>query len=69
LAQPAFSVNDWVEYRWSVNGPFAGEAQVIEVLRDGRYRLQRLDGIPFPKEASIFGEGPLQLHLLLARSA
>ena len=69
LAQPAFNLNDFVEYRWSTNGPFVGAAQVTEVFRDGRYRLQRLDGIPFPKAASIFGEGQLQLHVPLARSA
>jgi hypothetical protein len=35
--------------------------RVIEVFSDGRYRLERLDGPPFPKEGSIFGEEQLRL--------
>jgi hypothetical protein len=61
LAKPAFNLHDTVEYRWSADGPFIGEARVIEILGDGRYRLERLDGTPFPKEGSIFGQEHLRL--------
>jgi hypothetical protein len=61
LAEPAFKLYNTVEYRWSVGGPFIGEARVIEVLADGRYRLERLDGTPFPKDGSIFGKEHLRL--------
>jgi hypothetical protein len=55
-----FTPHDRVEYRWSTNGPFVGEAEVVEVLGGGRYRLERLDGLPLSKEGSIFGEGQLR---------
>ena len=47
------------------NGPFVSEAEVVEVLGGGRYRLERLDGLPLSnlplsKEGSIFGEGQLR---------
>jgi hypothetical protein len=32
----------------------------MEVLGGGRYRLERLDGLPLSKEGSIFGEGQLR---------
>jgi hypothetical protein len=67
LAKPAFNPHDTVEYRWSADGPFIGEARVIEILGDGRYRLERLGGIPFPRETSIFGEEQLRPHALEAR--
>jgi hypothetical protein len=60
LAEPAFKLYDTVEYRWSVGGPFIGEARVIEVFADGCYRLERLNSTPFPKDGSIFGEEHLQ---------
>src|SRR4051812_38608660 len=55
VAEPAFNLHDTVEYRWSGSGPFIGEARVIDILGGGRYRLERLDGTPFPMEGSIFG--------------
>jgi hypothetical protein len=61
VAAPAFTLQDRVEFRWAADGDFIGEAQVIEVFSDGRYRLERLDGPPFPKEGSIFGEEQLRL--------
>lgn len=61
MAEPAFNLRDRVEYRFAANGPFVGEATVIEVLGDGRYRLARLDGAPFAVEGSIFGEAQLRL--------
>jgi hypothetical protein len=61
MAAPAFRLQDCVEYRWTSDGPFVGEARVIDILNDGRYRLERLDGPPFPKEGSIFGEEHLRL--------
>ena len=61
LAEPAFKLYDTVEYRWSVGGPFIGEARVIEVFADGCYRLERLNSTPFPKDGSIFGEEHLRL--------
>jgi hypothetical protein len=61
MAEPDFSLNEWVEYRWASGGPFVGEARVIEVLPDGRYRLERIDGAPFPREGSIFSEEQLRL--------
>ena len=64
LSEPAFNPQDRVEYRWAAGGPFVGEARVIEVLPDGRYRLERLAGAPFPKEGSIFAEEQLQLKPL-----
>jgi len=42
LSAPAFTPQDRVEYRWSGAGPFVGEALVVEVLPDGRYRVERL---------------------------
>lgn len=60
LAESAFKLYDTVEYRWSVGGPFIGEARVIEVFADGRYRLERLNSTPFPKDGSIFGEEHLR---------
>jgi len=67
VAEPAFNLHNTVEYRWSGSGPFIGEARVIEILRDGRYRLERLDGTAFPKEASIFAEEQLRVHVPEAR--
>lgn len=61
LADPAFKLQDRVKFRWSGAGPFVGEARVVEVLSDGRYRLERLDGSPFPREGSIFAEKQLRL--------
>jgi hypothetical protein len=61
LADPAFNPQDRVEFRWSGAGPFVGEARVVEVLSDGRYRLERLDGSPLPREGSIFAEKQLRL--------
>ena len=61
LSAPAFTPQDRVEYRWSGAGPFVGEARVVEVLPDGRYRVERLDGTPLPKESSIFSEEQLRL--------
>jgi hypothetical protein len=57
----AFNLQDCVKYRFSDDGPFVGEARVIEVLPDGRYRLERVDGAPFSAEGSIFGEEQLRL--------
>src|SRR5260370_36449108 len=34
--------------RW----PFIGEAKVIEILGGGRYRLERLEGTPFPRKTA-----------------
>jgi hypothetical protein len=39
----------------SVPGRSSGGAR-LEVLPDGRYRLERIDGAPFPREVSIFAE-------------
>jgi hypothetical protein len=61
MLEPAFSLNENVQYRWAADGEFVGEARVIEILPDGRYRLERIDGAPFPKEASIFTEEQLRL--------
>ena len=61
MSAPAFTPQDRVEYRWSGAGPFVGEARVVEVLPDGRYRVERLDGTPLPKESSIFSEEQLRL--------
>jgi hypothetical protein len=61
MIEPAFSLNECVEYRWAVGGPLVGDARVIELLPDGRYRLERIDGAPFPKEASIFAKEQLRL--------
>lgn len=61
MAGPAFNLRDRVEYRFAADGPFVGEATVIEVLSDGRYRLARLNGTPFAAEVSIFGEAQLRL--------
>ena len=58
---PPSTLHDCVEYRFSGDGPFVGEARVIEVLPDGRYRLERLDGAPFSAEGSIFREEQLRL--------
>ena len=57
MPEPAFNLNERVEYRWAAGGEFVGEARVVEVLPDGRYRLERVDG----KEASIFIEEQLRL--------
>jgi hypothetical protein len=62
MAEPAFNLHDTVEYRWSGSGPFIGEARVVEIFRDGRYRLERLDGTAFPIEGSIFREEQLRLR-------
>jgi len=69
MAEPAFNLHDTVEYRWSGSGPFIGEARVIEIFRDGRYRLERLDGTAFPIEGSIFREEQLRLRAPVTRSA
>ena len=69
MAEPAFNLHDTVEYRWSVYGPFVGEARVVEIFRDGCYRLERLDGTAFPREASIFAEEQLRLRAPVIRSA
>ena len=61
MAEPAFNLNESVEYRWAAGGEFVGVARIVELLPDGRYRLERVDGAPFPKEASIFGEEQLRL--------
>ena len=61
MADPAFTLNECVEYRWAAGGPFVGAARVAEVLPDGRYRLERIDGARFPREASIFVEEQLRL--------
>ena len=61
MAEPIFKLHDTVEYRWSAEGPFVGKAEIVELLSDGRYRLERLDGTSFPKEGSIFGEEQLRL--------
>ena len=61
-----FTLHDHVEYRWSTHGPFIGEAEVVEVFGDGRYRLERLDGISFSVERSIFAEGQLRLKQALS---
>ena len=52
-----------MEYRWSVNGPFAAEACVVEVLPGNRYRLEPLDSARFPRGGGIFAEGQLRLTL------
>ena len=57
----AFNPQDRVEYRWATDGPFVGEARVVEMLPNGRYRLARLNGAAFPKEGSIFAEAQLRL--------
>ena len=56
-----FNPQDRVEYRWAAGGPFVGEARIVEVLPDGRYRLERIDGTRLPKEGSIFVEEQLRL--------
>lgn len=61
MADPAFNLQDRVEFRWSGEGRFVGEACVVEVLSDGRYRLERLDGPPFPREGGIFAKEQLRL--------
>jgi hypothetical protein len=61
LTREPFTLHDQVEYRWSTHGPFVGEAEIVELLGDGRYRLERLDGISLPREGSIFAEGQLRL--------
>ena len=61
LADPAFNLQDRVEFRWSGAGPFVGEARIVEVLCDSRYRLERLECPPFPREGSIFAEEQLRL--------
>jgi hypothetical protein len=61
MAAPVFTLSEYVEYRWSSAGPFVGEARIAEVMPDGRYRLERLEGAPFPREASIFAEEQLRL--------
>ena len=61
MPEPAFNLNERVEYRWAAGGEFVGEARVVEVLPDVRYRLERVDGAPFPKEASIFAEEQLRV--------
>ena len=49
-----FQVGQIVEYSWTGDGHFVGQGRVVEVLSDGRYRLDYLTGKSFPKEASIF---------------
>ena len=61
MPEPTFSPNECVEYRWASGGPFVGEARVVAVLPDGRYRLERIGGAPFPREGSIFSEEQLRL--------
>ena len=61
MEEPAFNLNECVEYRWARGGPFVGEARIVEVLPDGRYRLEPLDGAPFSRESSIFAEEQLRL--------
>ena len=60
MTRHAFHATRPREYRWSTHGPFVGEAEVVEVLGGGRYRLERVDGLPLSKEGSIFGEGQLR---------
>lgn len=60
MSDPAFHSGDRVEYRWSATGPVVGEAWIVEVMADGRYRLER-DGVPFSIEGSIFAEEQLTL--------
>ena len=62
MVEPAFKLHDAVEYRWSAEGPFVGKARIVEILSDGRYRLERLDGTSFPREGSIFAEEQLPLR-------
>ena len=35
--------------------------RVLEVVPDGRYRLERIDGTPFPREGSIFADEQLRM--------
>ena len=69
MSDSAFNLQDRVEYRWSAAGPFVGEARIVELLPDGRYRLERLDGTAFPREGSIFVEEQLRPVATEARSA
>lgn len=69
MADHDFEVPDLVEYRWSDSGPFVGEARVVELLQDARYRLERLGGIPFPRAGNIFAEKQLRLKVPEAISA
>lgn len=69
MSDPAFNLQDRVEYRWSGAGPFAGEARVVELLPDGRYRLERLDGTAFLRGGSIFVEEQPRPAATEARSA
>ena len=39
MSEPAFNLNERVEYRWAAGGEFVGEARVVEVLPDGRFGL------------------------------
>ena len=66
---PAFNPNDRVEYRFADDGPFLGEATVVEVLSDGRYRLARLEGRPFPSQGDIFAGAHLRIVAPEKRSA
>ena len=56
-----FRLYDRVDYRWSLNGEFIGKARIVEIYNDGRYRLQQLDGTPFPQGQDTFREGQLRL--------
>ena len=69
MSDSAFNLQDRVEYRWSAAGPFVGEARIVELLPDGRYRLERLDGTAFPRGGSIFVEEQLRPVATEARSA
>jgi len=57
----ALRSQDRVDYRWSPNGQFIGQARIAETFHDGRYRLEQLDGSPFPKGQDIFREEQLRL--------
>ena len=61
MSDGAFDLDALVEYRWSATGPFAGEARIVEVFPNGRYRLERLDFAPFSREGSIFADKQLRL--------
>ena len=56
MPEPAFHLNEYVEYPLAGSGPSIGEATSCRGLADGRYRLERIESALFPREGSILTE-------------
>ena len=55
-----FQLGDIVKYSWSRDFHFAGQGRIVEILPDGRYRLDFLTAKYLSREASIFEEFQLR---------